>query len=526
MGRPLTECHVVDVTANTDSQAADTPLEVFGRVVSAPAAEFCPPHSPNEGLALPDQDENLPKTRQFVINGLIILTNFVQFTSMFSTLAGGLEFSARLGSEATPGKANWMGAGFSLTQSAMVLISGRLGAIYGHNRCLLIGGSLIVIFSLANAFTTTYGSFVAMRAMTGVGGGILMPNAVASLMITTPPGPARNATLAIFAASPPIGALLGALLAGVFLQETEWKWLFITIAMLEFTVLAVLFFILPREKPVDKDGKVDFVGILLGVSGLVLFSFAWVQGPAVGWDTAYIIATLVLSVVCLGGFYVWERSYAVEPLMPLRIFSAPTFSALIVVVLLTYMSVGIALWYMVAWQQLIRHWTVLELAVGWIPYSVGASLAVSLAAWLIPRLAAQYMLAIGVFASLASLLLLATMPEQQTYWAQTFPAIFIGSICADFVYVAAQIIASNSVGKHEQGIAGSLIGTLNLYGNSLGLGFAGTLEIQLVKDGASESLSYRAALFFGAGLTVAALVVNFAFVRVPRDKNTGEEEEP
>jgi hypothetical protein len=47
----------------------------------------------------------------------------------------------------------------------------------------------------------------------------------------------------------------------------------------------------------------------------------------------------------------------------------------------------------------------------------------------------------------------------------------------------------------------------------------------MIKNGASETLSYRAALFFGAGLTVVALVVNFAFVRVPRDKNTGEEEE-
>lgn len=36
-----------------------------------------------------------------------------------------------------------------------------------------------------------------------------------------------------------------------------------------------LFFVLPRERPVDKDGKVDFVGALLGLSGLLLFSVAW-----------------------------------------------------------------------------------------------------------------------------------------------------------------------------------------------------------------------------------------------------------
>lgn len=92
----------------------------------------------------------------------------------------------------------------------------------------MVGGSTIVVFSIANAFATRYDAFVAMRAMTGIGGGILMPNAVASLMMATSPGRLRNAVLAVFAASPPIGALLGALLAGVFLRGKEWKWLFIT----------------------------------------------------------------------------------------------------------------------------------------------------------------------------------------------------------------------------------------------------------------------------------------------------------
>ncbi|KAF5536723.1 efflux pump antibiotic resistance [Fusarium phyllophilum] len=475
--------------------SSQSPFGILERVTSVLADENIQPNS--KAKAFNEKTVGISTKKQIAINGLIILSNFLQFTSMFSTLAGGLEFSRRLGWEATPGKANWMGVGFSLTQSALVLVSGRLEAIYGHNPALMAGGAIIVIFSLANAFTSTYHSFIAMRAMTGMGGGILMPNAVASLMIATPPGPARNATLAVFAASPPIGALLGALLAGVFLQETA--------ASLELVVLVVLFVVLPSDEPVDKDGKIDFIGILSGVSGLVLFSFAWIQGPAVGWDTPYVIVVLVLSGVSLAVFLVWESKYAPEPNMP------------------TYMSVGIALWYMVAWQQLIRDWTVLNIAIGWIPYGIGASFAVTLAAWLIPRLAAQYLLAIGIVSSMISLLLLGTMPEQQTYWAQTFPGILVGSICADFLYVAAQIIASNSVGVKEQGIAGSLIGTLNLYGNSLDLGFAGTIETQVARYTESVSLPYRAAFFFGAGLTLVALVLNAAFVRVPRDSGCQRE---
>lgn len=114
-----------------------------------------------------------------------------------------------------------------LTQSAFVLVSGRLGAVFGHKRLLLLGGAIIVVFSLVNAFCTTYESFVAVRALTGIGGGILMPNAVAMLTIMVPPGRARNITLATFAASPPIGAMFGAFITGGFLEKSEWKYIFI-----------------------------------------------------------------------------------------------------------------------------------------------------------------------------------------------------------------------------------------------------------------------------------------------------------
>lgn len=115
----------------------------------------------------------------------------------------------------------------SLTQSGFVLVSGRLGDVYGHQWMLLTGGTIMIVFSLINAFCNTYESFVTARALTGVGGGIVMPNAVATLTVMIPPGRARNVTLATFAASPPLGAIIGGLFTGLFFEEAEWKYLFI-----------------------------------------------------------------------------------------------------------------------------------------------------------------------------------------------------------------------------------------------------------------------------------------------------------
>lgn len=94
------------------------------------------------------------------------------------------------------------------------------------------------------------------------------------------------------------------------------------------------------------------------------------QAPAVGWEDLYEIALLLGSVLCFVIFGLWERKFAKQPIMPLDIWTAPSFFPLIHVVTFSVMSYGIALWYMVARQQLIRGWTPLDFANGLIPHAI------------------------------------------------------------------------------------------------------------------------------------------------------------
>ncbi|CAG9992192.1 unnamed protein product [Clonostachys byssicola] len=443
---------------------------------------------------------------RLVITTLLVTLNMIQFLYNFITIVGGLTLSVELGRETGVGQANWMAASYSLTQGAFVLITGRLGSIYGHQNLVLAGCALFSIFVLANAFCRDYISFVAIRALAGVGGGMFMPNAVAIMTTVIPPGRSRNLALGFFSAAPPIGGVIGALLAGLFIEIVGWKWLFILIAGCSIAVTGVLAWVFPREQPIDRNGKIDFVGACLGLFGLLLFNVVWNQAPSVGWDTPYEIACLILSVLLFASFIAWEKYCAKDPIMPVQVFRAPTFTALIFVIL--------------------RDLSILKTGIHFIPFGGGAVIAVALAAWLISRVAAQWILAIGIGTVIVSNLLLATMPIQQTYWAGIFPAVLLSSFCPDLAYVAAQLIASNSVGRRHQGVASSLIGTLNLYGNSLGLGFAGTIESQ-VSNGHEIGdivLGYRAALYFGMALGVVALILNFAFVRMPKDQRQGWDE--
>jgi len=125
-------------------------------------------------------------------------------------------------------------------------------------------------------------------------------------------------------------------------------------------------------------------------------------------------------------------------------------------------------------------------------------------------------MAIGSMSSCAALILVATMPAKQTYWAQVFPALLLLSFGLDFLFTASQIIASNSVKWKHQGAAGSLIGTVLSYGLSTELGFKGTVEVYTNDNSKNPVQGYQNALYLGIGMADFAAVITVAFVRIPK----------
>ncbi|KAK9452800.1 major facilitator superfamily-domain-containing protein [Dipodascopsis uninucleata] len=501
-----------------EHQELDFPSSSQNPVFEATALGFSTPDRPAFEAVSP---QVMSKERRLIVIVFIVTSNMVQMVSNMVGIAAGLEISSALGYAVGPGKANWIAASYPLTQGTFVLMSGRLGAVYGHRNILIIGAIWFVIWSLANGFCKSFVSFNVVRAFSGIGGALIMPNAVALISTTIPPGKVRNVTLGFFGASQPIGSYLGGVWAGVFIKYVNWNWIFFSLAIFGSCVFGILAFLLPHDHPVDRNGKIDWIGAIFGTGGLILFNIAWNQAPASGWNTPYEIVVLIVSVIFFVIFGIWESKFAEAPIMPLDIWTAQSFTVLSLVALLSFMSNGIFIWYMVAWLQILRGESILQFAAEWTPFAICATIGTFVAAWLIPRMAAQWIMAIGCASILTANLLLATMPVQQTYWAQVFPATIFMSFCPDFVYVAAQIIASNSVKRRQQGAAASLIGILNLYGSSLGLGFSGTIETEVNKHRTDQVLGFRAALYFGAGIGLIAVLLDALFVRVVKDEREG-----
>ncbi|KAF3056944.1 hypothetical protein CFAM422_012451 [Trichoderma lentiforme] len=441
-----------------------------------------------------------------------------------SGITGAANIAAQLGTSRS--KAVWIVASYPLTQGSFVLIGGRLGAIYGHKNAVVAAGFIWVLFQLIAGFMRSVISLSLMRALSGLGGAFIVPNAIALLTTTYPPGKMRNITVGLFGAMAPVGAGGGSVFSGFFGQLAPWWWIFFFLAILGTIVFGLFFLAVPGEKvALDPHGKFDYIGAYFGVAGLVLFDFCWVEASVKGWAESYIYVLFIVSVIHFAFFILWEYKFAKEPVLPLNIWNSPSFSAMTISAFLTFMGVGISIWYITAWNIYVRHYTIFSASAAYVPLTIGGCCAAILSAKAIRYLAVQYIMAIGSIATCASMVLIATMPEQQTYWAQEFPAMILCSFGPDFMFTAAQIIASATVRRRQQGIAGSLIATLLSYGLATGLGFAGTVELYTNDGGQNLVQGYRNALYLGVGMCGFAAFVAVFFVRIPKNVREGWDED-
>ena len=172
-------------------------------------------------------------------------------------------------------------------------------------------------------------------------------------------------------------------------------------------------------------------------------------------------------------------------------------------------------------MQVIRGDSLIQTGIQFLPLTIMGAVNALFAAWLAPRVPAQFVIGLACLAMIAMNTLLAIIPKDLTYWAMAFPAMFLSSFTVDLIVTSGQIIASNTVPLKHQGVAGSLIGTLLSYGLSTGLGFAGTVEVNTFDEGRNLLHGYHCAAYLAVGLAAAALILSVGFIRIPKDTREG-----
>jgi MFS family permease len=112
----------------------------------------------------------------------------------------------------------WIISAYSLSSGCLLLLFGRLADIYGRKLVWLSGAAWIVAASIGCSFAKTDIQLIILRAIHGMGPAAMIPAGVGILAHSFPPGRARSAAFATFAAGAPLGAAIGMVMGGVMAQ--------------------------------------------------------------------------------------------------------------------------------------------------------------------------------------------------------------------------------------------------------------------------------------------------------------------
>ncbi|KIW35223.1 uncharacterized protein PV07_01930 [Cladophialophora immunda] len=403
-----------------------------------------------------------------------------------------------------PGQLSWLAAGYSLTVGTFILPAGRWGDLYGHKRLFIGGYFWFAVWSMVAGFAAFSRSlifFAFCRGMQGIGPAILLPNGIAVLARTYPPGKKKNMVLSIFGATAPVGFVVGAVFSGIFAQFVWWPWAYWVLAMVLALLGVLVIFVVPAMPvagPSATFHELDATGTVLGVLGLIFFNFAWNEGPAAGWGKVYVYVLLIVGVVLLVAFFWFEKKRATFPLLPMSSFTMDT-NLVFGCEALGWSSFGVWVFYLWQFLELERGQSILLSAAQLVPTALSGCMAAITTGLLIAKMQPGWIMLISISAFLTGMILLATMPVHQTYWAQTFVATVITPWGMDMSFPSGNIVLSDHMPPEHQGLAASLINTVINYSISIGLGMAGTVEVNVNSGGRNQLQGYRGAWYLAIG---------------------------
>src|ERR1700722_8097700 len=126
---------------------------------------------------------------------------------------------------ATVGEVQWVVEAYALTLSALLLIGGRLGDIYGRKRTFIWGNILFGVSSLLCGASGSLMALILARAAQGVAAALLIPGRLA--LITSaypPPAPARG--IGIWSGTTAVMGAIGPFLGGWVIDHFSWRAVF------------------------------------------------------------------------------------------------------------------------------------------------------------------------------------------------------------------------------------------------------------------------------------------------------------
>jgi MFS transporter, DHA2 family, multidrug resistance protein len=295
---------------------------------------------------------------------------------------------------ATQNEIVWAINSYTLVFAALLFTWGVLGDRYGRKKILIIGLLLFGFASALSAFATDPMQLILARAFMGVGGASVLPVTLAIITVVFPPHE-RGRAIGMWAAAVGGAVAIGPLLGGFLLEHFWWGSVFlINVPIVIAGVIGILILVPESRNP--NPGKLDPLGLLMSISGLLLLVYGIQHGgDTQEWLSPDVAGCIVAGLAILFAF-VWLEIRSDHPSLDMSLFSIRSFSASLTTVSLTFAAMTGSLLFLAFYMQLVRGYSPLQAGAFTLPVAVGQLLAAPRSAKMVERFGARKVITFGL----------------------------------------------------------------------------------------------------------------------------------
>jgi EmrB/QacA subfamily drug resistance transporter len=393
----------------------------------------------------------------------------------------------RGGLGASQSQLEWAINSYTLVFAGLLFTFGVIGDKIGRKRMLIIGLGLFGVASLLSAYSRSPEQLIFARAAMGLGGAAVMPQTLSIISNVFEPAE-RPRAIGLWAMAVGIGIATGPVLGGVLLDHFWWGSVFLI--NVPVTVIgAVAAAILVPESRNANAGKIDYVGVLLSIAGLVTLVYGIVQGGDNGaWLSLGVLGPVVGGLVILAAF-AWYESRISHPSLDVRLFRDRRLSASIGALGLVFFGMGGVFFFTSFYLQNVRGYSPLDAGLLTVPFAVGQLLLAPRSAALVRRHGAKVVGATGLFVMAADLVGYATLGTTTPIWV--LGGLYLVQGAAIGVTMPAATSAVMDVLPRERAGAGSaLTNTARQVAVALSVAILGSVLAEFYRSKLSPSLTH------------------------------------